>query len=166
MKKALTVLVTLIALAILGTGTFLVIRKFTTAHGNPVAEIEIQTVVDEFGKKLQTVSVLAPTDQAAQAIQQNYAAYVVPDLLAQWMAAPGNAPGKVTSSPWPDRIEISRVTMKSSAKYLVTGRVIELTSNEVEHGGIAAARQITLTVEWMDGKWLITNVVLGTYSNP
>ncbi|HTX89832.1 MAG TPA: hypothetical protein VMC09_01335 [Anaerolineales bacterium] len=166
MKKSFPILLTLLVLTIFGSMTFLLARKFNPSPSNLAAESEAQAVVEGFGKKLQAVSILAPSDQAAQAIRDNYAEYVSPALLAVWTADPGNAPGRATSSPWPDRIEISTMKMESATTFQVNGKVIEVTSNEVEHGGIAATRNITLTVEQVNGKWLITGLTEGDYNNP
>lgn len=67
----------------------------------------VTSLVEQFGQKLQMVSLLAPADTVRQVMQEQYSAYVTPDLLAKWQSDPQNAPGRLTSSPWPDRIEIS-----------------------------------------------------------
>ena len=66
------------------------------------------------------------------------------------MADPESAPGRLTSSPWPDRIEIDNVQAAGTDEYLVTGWVIEKTSaDETKY-------PVQITVSKVDGSWLIT----------
>ena len=69
---------------------------------NPAEEAAVRAVVEGLGSKLKLVALLSPT--AAQDIQTQYAPYVAPDLLNQWANDLTQAPGKLTSSPWPERI--------------------------------------------------------------
>lgn len=126
-------------------------------------ENEITALVEEFGAKMQNVSLLAPEDTVKQSMEENYGELVTPTLLEKWQEDPENAPGRVTSSPWPERIEIESIEKQTDSSYTVTGEVIEVTSVEKENGGAAAERPITLVVEKIDNKWLITSVELGDY---
>ena len=72
------------------------------------------------------------------------------------MNHPLEAPGRIVSSPWPDRIEVSAVTEESSTKYLVTGDIMEVTSMELMNGGAADQIPVSITVEQIQGKWLIS----------
>lgn len=120
-------------------------------------------LTEDFGKKMKNVSLLAPEDIAAKSIQENYAGIVSPALLAQWRSDLQNAPGRLTSSPWPERIEIIGTEKLSDFKYQVKGEIIEVTSVELANGGYAAKRPITLAVEKLDNSWLITAVKLDDY---
>jgi hypothetical protein len=111
-------------------------------------------LVEAFGKRLQNVALLAP--DAAQELQAQYANYVSPALLTAWMADLPKAPGRVTSSPWPDRIEIATLIKDSADKYEVNGFVIEITSVEVTSGGAAARIPVRIVAERIQGSWLIT----------
>jgi hypothetical protein len=163
MKKVLLPLLTTLLLIGVTAAAFVTVRQWFPSRGNPADKQAVRAAVTGFGKRLQLVSVLAPADQAAQAIQDSYAAYVAPGLLTQWKNDPGNAPGKLTSSPWPDRIEISNVAALSNTRYQVDGKVIEITSVEAASGGVAASRSVRLIVERIDGQWLITSVQFGDY---
>ncbi|HOQ09731.1 MAG TPA: copper amine oxidase N-terminal domain-containing protein, partial [Syntrophomonadaceae bacterium] len=66
----------------------------------------VSKLVADFGQRLKNVSLLAPDDVVTKSIKENYAEYVSPELLAQWQKDPANAPGRLTSSPWPERIDI------------------------------------------------------------
>ena len=126
-------------------------------------KVAVAKLVEDFGSKLQAVSLLAPEDILKKSMQDNYSNFVSPALLAKWESNPEDAPGRLTSSPWPDRIEILSNEKLLDNVYEVKGEIIEITSSEKEKVGIAAKRPITLTVKKMGDKWLIDNVVLGAY---
>lgn len=123
----------------------------------------VEKLVADFGKTLKNVSLTAPEDVAAKSIKENYAAYVAPALLTKWQSDPANAPGRLTSSPWPERIDITYAEKLSDVKYQVQGEIIEMTSVEMANGGYAAKRPVVLAVEKADGKWVITAVKLDAY---
>jgi len=125
-------------------------------------EDTVNSLVEAFGKKLQMVSLLAPEDVLEQSLQEYYGDYVSPALLEQWLKDPMNAPGRLTSSPWPDRIEILSTEKISEESYKVTGEIIEIANASDE---IVAKRPITLLVEKIDGKWLINNAQVGEYED-
>lgn len=128
-----------------------------------IAEAEIQDLVKSFGSKLQLVSLLAPQDIIKSSMQKNYSDYVSRQLLLKWISNPTEAPGRMTSSPWPDRIEVKAIKMLSKYEYEVKGEIIEITSDEKISKGIFAKRLITLTVTKINNKWLINKAVLGAY---
>lgn len=118
--------------------------------------------VEEFGKSLQMVSLLAPADVLQKSIQDNYSRYVTADLLAKFQSDPLNAPGRLTSSPWPDRIEVLSAEKISEDLYKVEGKIVEVTTAG-ETNDTVINRPITLEVKNMDGQWLISSVTLGEY---
>ncbi|MHB1395014.1 MAG: hypothetical protein ACYCYE_18550 [Clostridia bacterium] len=121
------------------------------------------SLVEGFGSKLQAVSLLAPKDILEKSMRENYGEFVSQALLAEWISNPINAPGRLTSSPWPDRIEVLTIEKLSEYVYEVKGEIIEITSTEKENGGIAAKRPITLIVKKINNNWLIDDVTLGAY---
>ncbi len=123
----------------------------------------VTSLVENFGKQLQKVSLLAPEDRVEENMQENYGDCVSPELLQKWGTDPQNAPGRLTLSPWPDRIEIQTIEKLTEQSYEVKGDVIEITSIETVKGGVAAKRPITLTVYKTGKRWLIDNVTLGAY---
>lgn len=127
-------------------------------------EEAVASLVEDFGKKLQKVSLLSPEDILNESMNENYGGLVSPALLEKWKKDPGNSPGRLVSSPWPDRIEIQIIKKSSDEMYEVKGEIIEITSVELEKGGVAAKRPITLNVKKMENRWLIDSVVLGAYS--
>lgn len=126
-------------------------------------ETAIRSLVEEFGSRLQTVSLQAPKDIVSKSIQENYGDFVSPALLAEWLSDPLNAPGRVLSSPWPDRIEILTVEKLTEYTYEVKGEIIEVTSAEKASGEVAASRPITLVVKKIGSSWLIDAAILGAY---
>lgn len=112
-------------------------------------EGDVRTTVAQFGNQLNTVSVLSPT--APEDIRKAYASYVTPELLAAWIADPMTAPGRVTSSPWPDHIETDTVTMNEDGSYDVLGRIMLMTST-----GDAGIIPVSLTVADVAGGFVIT----------
>ena len=115
-----------------------------------------RAVVAEFGKRLREVSVLAPKQMAAAAMDRAYSTYVAAELLATWKSDPEKAPGKRTSSPSPERIDISTIKASGRHALVVTGKVILLTAKERRDGGVFAANPVTMTIAKRQGKWLIT----------
>ncbi|HYF92692.1 MAG TPA: hypothetical protein VD969_10665 [Symbiobacteriaceae bacterium] len=137
------------------------------AETPPTAENEeaaVRSLVETFGSRPQAVSLQAPADALKKSMQEHYGDLVSAELLSEWAGDPKNAPGRLTSSPWPDRIEILSVRRVLDGKYEVQGEVIEVTSVEKVSGGVAAKRPITLTVEKVGDRWLITGVTLGAYA--
>ena len=123
----------------------------------------VENIVESFGKKLQEVSLLAPEEVLEKSMKESYGDFVTSELIEKWITDPMNAPGRLTSSPWPDRIEILAIDKLAEDRYEVKGEVIEVTSTEKTEDGIAAKRPITLAVRKIDGRWLIDDVKLGDY---
>jgi hypothetical protein len=119
---------------------------------------EVVRLVEDFGRKLKSVSLLAPQETVNKSVQENYGDFIAPALLAEWQKDLQKVPGRLLSSPWPERIEILSVNELAESGYLVKGEIIEMTSVEMVNGGAAARRPITLEVEKLKNRWLITAV--------
>jgi len=160
MKKVLVVmLVMMVSLGLFGCSNQGVEVK-SSDEGDKKA---VTAVVEGFGQKLQQVSLLASSEDLKKSMNENYGSYVTPELLEKFLSAPENAPGRLTSSPWPDRIEIASAVKTSEGAYKVEGTIIEITSADQGTGNAAAKRPITLEVKKTDDKWLISSVVMGDY---
>ena len=130
------------------------------------AEEAVKGLVEEFGKKLRMVSLLAPEDMLRKSMREHYAAYVSPALLEAWGNDPASAPGRLTSSPWPDRIEVRSVEKLADDAYRVEGDIIETAGADGNGGGEPAAkRPVTLEVRKIDGRVLIDTAELGEYED-
>jgi hypothetical protein len=164
MKKTLVVVVILmLSLSLLGCGQEKKDQQGTSQPNETAVKQTVSKLVEDFGGKLKMVSLLAPQDTVKQSMQENYANYVTPDLLSKWQKEPDNAPGRVSSSPWPDRIEIKSVQKLSVDRYEVKGEIIEITSTEVGTDKSAARRPITCTVKKLAAGWRIDAATLGDY---
>lgn len=125
---------------------------------------DAQAVVERFGDALKSVSLLAPEPEVARAMREHYGPLVAPELIARWEADPSHAPGRLTSSPWPERIAVASTTGETPTRYRFTGHIVEVTSESGgigEEASIADTRPITLLVEKRDTAWLITDVLMG-----
>ena len=129
-------------------------RVTQTSIGDEVEEAKIRELVENFGKKLQNVSLLAP--DAGQQVQEQYAEFVSPALTETWMNDIPAAPGRMVSSPWPDRIEITALEKIDADQYVVTGSIVEVTSTEVASGEAANRIPVHIVVEKTQDRWLIT----------
>jgi hypothetical protein len=127
------------------------------AANHAAEEAQVRKLVENFGTRLQLVSLLAPN--AAQEINKQYSEFVSPVLLEIWLNDVAKAPGRMVSSPWPDRIEITALSSEGFDRYEITGFIVEVTSTEV--GGAEAAAQIPVRIvlQRAQGSWLITEFV-------
>jgi hypothetical protein len=125
-----------------------------TTASKSAEEAGIRDLVENFGKRLQAVSLLSAN--APEDMQEQYSQFVSPALLDTWMNDVSKAPGRMVSSPWPDRVEINTLTREGSDRYMITGSVVEITSVEVVSGGVAARIPVRMVVEKEQGHWLIT----------
>lgn len=133
----------------------------TWALSGEKPEEAVVRLVESFGRRLRNVPLQAPRHTLAQCMVEQYGDFVAPPLLAKWIDNPLDAPGRLVSSPWPDRIEINGVHAVSQNAWAVQGFIVELTSEEHEP---AARRPITLVVtKQKGGRWLIDTVILGDY---
>ena len=142
---------------------FIRTKTSDSATQNDTDLTAVTQIVIAFGNNMKNVSLLASADVVSKSLQDSYGEYVSPALLAQWQSDPENAPGRVSSSPWPERIEITSTEKLADSQYQVKGDIIAVTSVEMTQGGYAAKRPITLTVEKLDGRWLITARKQGAY---
>lgn len=161
MKKKLLLVVVLL-LGILLTGC-LKERNEQPLQSDETDKNSVANLVTNFGKKMQIVSLLAPTDIVKKSIKENYGGLVSSGLMEKWQNDLQSAPGRMVSSPWPDRIEIISIDKTAERSYDVRGEIIEITSVEQSNGGFAAKRPITLTVEKNGDSWFITYVTVGAY---
>lgn len=131
-------------------------------------EAAVRRLVEDFGQQLKDVSLLAPSADVAAAMQANYSPYVLDVLIQEWVIDPMNAPGRLTSSPWPDSIDIRTVTKETDTRYRVEGDIVEVTN---EGGGIGEEptetlrRPVTITAEHLEGGWRITEFIMAAAAN-
>lgn len=117
-------------------------------------EKAVRAAVSDFGAHLKDVSPLSP--DASSAIASAYRAYATPELLALWQKDPEKAPGRLASSPYPARIEISTIT-KQGQSYVVNSNIVLITSKEeaTPEEDSAGTVPIILQLIKQDSGWLI-----------
>jgi hypothetical protein len=166
MTKTATIWASLLILGLLIGGWWLYTENpnnVTSGQMSAETEVEIKTLVADFGQRLKLVSLLS-TSTLATDMDRHYGEFLSPELLQAWKANPDAALGRLTSSPWPDRIEIVGVAPAGNNIYTVEGNVIEITSADTPLKP-AGVYPITLTVEERGGALSITSVSKGAYSD-
>lgn len=119
---------------------------------------EITALIKNFGNVLKLVSLTAPDDVVAESIKEYYSDFITPELLAIWQSNPQNAPGRILSSPWPDRIDVINIETDGDDAFVVTGEIIEVTSTEQQSGDAAAKYPVEIRVIKQNNRWLISKV--------
>ncbi|MCU0653069.1 MAG: hypothetical protein MUD10_02310 [Candidatus Pacebacteria bacterium] len=142
-----------IALVALFTGLLLLFRPWAGKDTNIDEVNAVDNVVKTFGQKMKNVSLLSPT--AAQDIEANYGDLLDPALLALWKKDPLTAVGRTTSSPWPERIEITTARQLSTVVWDVEANIIDVSGT-----GVSGSRPVKITVTKFDDKYLITGVAI------
>ncbi len=125
------------------------------AHASSQEKDEVRRAVSYFGKILQGVPLAAPEEVLKTSIKENYKEVATPDVIMAWQNDPTRAPGRLSSSPWPDRIEINSMDRRGNF-YIVKGTVIEITSAELQTGGIAAAYPVSIALQKVDDRWMVS----------
>lgn len=124
-----------------------------------ITEVEaVQSVVTEFGSKLKNVPLAAEPEIIRESIKREYAAYVSPLLLERWLNDPLHAPGRLTSSPWPEGIEIKEIR-KVGEYYEIVADVVLLTSVDVVQNTESSREPAYITVANIGGTWVIGEYV-------
>lgn len=123
----------------------------------------VRQIVTSFGKELSKVSLLAPESTRSAEMESAYKPYLTTPLLENWKKNPGEALGRNTSSPFPDRIEIVSVSPRSLTSYTVEGNIIEV-ANGSSGTTTTAVQPVTLVVEKSADTWLIGEASKGSYS--
>lgn len=103
-------------------------------------------LVEEFGARLNDVALAAPESLVVGQIRDAYAAVVTDGLLEAWIADPRSAPGRLTSSPWPERIDVRSVTTLDAGTCRVDAEVVYVTSTEMTTGGAAYREPVGITL--------------------
>jgi hypothetical protein len=136
-----------------------ILSACASSNSSPAEEATVRGVVEGFGQKLKMVSLLSPS--AAEDMKAQYSDYVSSALLEKWMGSPETAPGRMVSSPWPNRIEITSIKSTKLNDYSVTANVVEITSAEISKGGYTDKIPVQITVKKINEKWLIVEYAQG-----
>lgn len=141
----------------LALAVVLVAGYFLTRPSVPTEQelLRARATVESFGRSLQKVPLLGDAQAVADAMQQHYAPYVATGLLRDWKKDPSQAPGRFTSSPWPDRIEVSEVLGNSDRSATARGSIIEITSDSMTGGTPPQAYVIEARLKRTGSNWKI-----------
>jgi hypothetical protein len=110
---------------------------------------QVSSIVTNFGSYQKSISLQADEELLKSDIQSNYGQFVTDSLLQEWRADPKHAPGRLATSPWPDRIEIDSISPQG-AGYVVSGRMIMLTS-----AGESSEVPVVMMLIQENGEWQI-----------
>jgi len=116
--------------------------------------LAVQNVILSFGERMKLVPLLAPDSTPVHQIRSRYAGLTSPSLIEMWARDPRHAPGRLTSSPWPDHIEIHALTREAPDRFLADAEIVERTS--ADSAGKALKTPVRLAVSKIAGEWLIT----------
>ena len=131
-----------------------ILGGFALFQSDVLGERAARNVVTSFGAQLKNIPLSGEPEIARQAIEEKYAEFVSLELLEQWKKIPAGAPGRLTSSPWPERIEITEIVSQGNG-YVVSGNVIYMTSVEETQGGIARSQPVVILVVRNNDGWRI-----------
>jgi bla regulator protein BlaR1 len=123
------------------------------------ASDDVRNTVISFGGTLRSVSLLAPSEVLTQEMEEQYGPYVAPELLAQWEQDPTKAPGRLTSSPFPQGFYIASITKQADGTYRVDAAVQEVTS--IETSAIVDKYGVTLVLQKMGDSWKVISFEKG-----
>lgn len=148
------------AIIIVAVGVWYYVRS-SNGQGTNLAsdQYAVAGITNAFGANLKMVSLLSPT--VGDDMDRQYKPFVTADLLAAWKANPMTAPGRETSSPYPDKIEIASVTMVSKNSYIVTGNVSEVTTGSKGSTTQVSVYPVKLTFSRVNCTWLISALEKG-----
>jgi hypothetical protein len=151
-KRYVIVLITLVV----ASGAAYWYYGYHKSHTSFADPAQVRIVVAGLGDQLQKMPLIAPADLISQGMDLYYGMYVHPDLLAKWKADPLNAPGRLTSSPWPDRIDVTTVTKNKDGTYTVDANIIEIARNTGGTTTVAATIPVRFTLTLGPDGWQIT----------
>ncbi len=173
MKRKIIIPIALIMLA-LSIGVILAISKpsapqapaasaatstqASSSAGNATAREEqaVRNLVARFGAELKSVPLLAPTSTLAQLIQSAYGPFISAELLLGWEKNPRWAPGRYTSSPWPEGILITDLQRDRDGSYTAQGKIIDAYNGATSTIEMDSGEFVAMKVRNIGGTWRIT----------
>lgn len=122
----------------------------------PTTQEQVRGVVYGFGDELSQVRLFASVATTTADMDRHYSLYIHPDLLAKWKAQPLTAPGRRTSSAWPDHIDIRSVTLNENGTYTVEAMVVDRASSTPSTTPALETPVVITLTQGPDG-WQITS---------
>jgi ABC-type Fe2+-enterobactin transport system substrate-binding protein len=123
----------------------------------------VAAMTTDFGASMKMVSILTDKPSVlAEEMDKYYRPYVSQELLEEWRADSRIALGRQTSSPYPAGIDIQSVTKINSTTIKVTGTVNEVANNAEGIVETVSTYPVTLTYEYLDDTWKMTEAEKGS----
>lgn len=135
-------------------------RRADSAAVSEGCRTEARQVVEDLGRRMRNVSLLATDSLVTRSLQGAYGSVVTPQLLQEWQATPRQAPGREVSSPWPARIAIDSIRRDGDG-CRVSGAVEYVTSADTTTA--IERRPVTLRVV-SDRGWRVSSYETGASS--
>lgn len=162
-RNLVLLLIPLVVLA----GFFLSIRQpvqdDTSVSSGLIYNPDVDRVVAGFGRAMKSVSALAPKEELGASMRAAYGEYVAPEIIGLWLESPSVAPGRQTSSPWPDRINVFSMEGDRMG-FVVNGTVVEVATGSGGAEEVVGTYSVKLRLQNRGGTWLITSFEKGDYS--
>lgn len=115
--------------------------------------IAVRNLVLEFGSQMKQITLQGPDSALSRSYRTHYGTIVANSLIIEWVKDRTRAPGRHTSSPWPERVEILNLARKSPRAFLVDAEIVERTSADA--AGDAGRIPIRLAVWKAARQWRI-----------
>lgn len=147
------------ALVIAGSILFVAAGGIFYIHDTRGDELAVRAVVSGLGEHLQNISLTAPQEELTQSIENEYQAFVTPELLDRWIKDPKAAPGRLASSTWPYSIEIVSLHPMGQT-YFVEGAIPYVTSADYKGGessDIQSLEEVAIVVQKTEKGWRIAD---------
>ncbi len=126
----------------------------------------VTSLVENFASKTKDVSLSSPNDVIVSEIKNAYSPFVSKSLLTDWEQDPSKAIGRLTSSPWPEKIEINSIRKTNKYEIDVKGNIIYVASENgelVETG--KAPIELVIRKDPQTGELQIDRVRHGEYTS-
>ena len=133
-----------------------IIDRFETSRGTEYENI--MNFVESFGQKLKYVSLQSEDEQIDEDIKNYYSNYLTSELLNKWLNNHEIVLGRLSSSPWPEKIEVLSILELTRDSYILKGNLIEVTSTD-----LTQKAGISLIIKKVNGSWLIDNIFYTVY---
>jgi hypothetical protein len=143
-------------------GLLLLFRHGGKITPSPVITITneqfVHQAVSDFGGCLKSVKLDVPKQGTITAMERGMKRLITDRLYRAFVQDSSKIPGRITSSPWPDSIQIDSMQKLDDTSYTVSGEIILMTSDALAQGGNAGETPVTLTLVEVNGTWLIDDV--------
>ena len=128
---------------------------------------EVTALVENFGSKMKDVSLSSPKNIIISEMKSAYSPFISKSLMDSWEQDPSEIIGRLTSSPWPEKIEIDSIEKLDKYKIDVKGKIVYVASGngklvETDKTPIELTiRKVPQTKEFQ-----IDRIRYGEYSSP